>query len=346
LPELLQIMVNFNMILQIEPDKVGEPLYVAPQYLPESPPAMLDFLEGIMKYAPYRIYYPGYIHRSIVQECFAHYHNDILRGGSGHLDYAWWRNGLVVKKDNRTALIKFEEQGQYVSMFSQDADPRCPLLGEILQFFRHVNKNRNAFTEVTVDGKHYIQLLKLNDYADHHLNNFMIANTTYQLRDFSNFLKDREKSFKKVFISYSSVDKTLVDEVRSALLPYELNQQIQIWYDRMIPEGRDWDRTIRHELSKSDIVLFLLSPDFLKSDYINDVEIKEAIRLEKEGELSKQKDSLKIEFLKLYDLSYEIIPWLSARHTEALKHEALFLDNKGERMQRIKLEVARIFSKV
>ena len=39
------------------------------------------------------------------------------------------------------------------------------------------------------------------------------------------------------------------------------------WHDRRILPGQEWDREIDKHLESADIVLVLLSPDFLASDY-------------------------------------------------------------------------------
>ena len=54
---------------------------------------------------------------------------------------------------------------------------------------------------------------------------------------------------------------------------------ISHWHDRLITPGSDWSREIERELEQADIVLFLVSPDFMASDYCLGVEVKQAIDL-------------------------------------------------------------------
>jgi hypothetical protein len=63
------------------------------------------------------------------------------------------------------------------------------------------------------------------------------------------------------------------------------NQLIEIWDDRKILIGEKWDDKINDELVNSDIVLFLMSSDFLASEYINRKEIVETIERHKKGEV-------------------------------------------------------------
>lgn len=48
---------------------------------------------------------------------------------------------------------------------------------------------------------------------------------------------------------------------------------IKLWYDRMIQPGDEWDDEIKSKLSGSDIILLLVSLDFLSIDYVTDTEI-------------------------------------------------------------------------
>lgn len=80
-----------------------------------------------------------------------------------------------------------------------------------------------------------------------------------------------------IFISYAHADAPLLAEFEKFLAPYERNKTITVWTDRDITPGQTWDSWIKLKLRQSEIILFLVSQDFLASNYINDVEIKEAI---------------------------------------------------------------------
>ena len=83
----------------------------------------------------------------------------------------------------------------------------------------------------------------------------------------------------KVFYSYAHEDEACVEAIKSSLQPLRASGAIHEWYDRDIRPGQDWNRTIDKNLDESKIVLFLVSPDFVASDYIIGVEVKRAIEL-------------------------------------------------------------------
>ena len=80
-----------------------------------------------------------------------------------------------------------------------------------------------------------------------------------------------------VFFSYSHKDEVLRDELAKHLKLLERTNVIDAWHDRAIPVGSEWDKGIKKELNEADIILLLISSDFLASDYIWDVEVKTAM---------------------------------------------------------------------
>jgi hypothetical protein len=59
---------------------------------------------------------------------------------------------------------------------------------------------------------------------------------------------------------------------------------IQDWHDRDISAGTEWARQISTQLETADIILLLISPDFIASDYCWDIELKRAMERHEAGE--------------------------------------------------------------
>ena len=87
----------------------------------------------------------------------------------------------------------------------------------------------------------------------------------------------------EVFISYSKQDKELRDGLLAHLHPLE-REGIITWHDRQILPGTEWDEEIKARLNSADIILLLISADFLATDYCIQVEIPEALRRHEAGE--------------------------------------------------------------
>src|SRR5262249_21325737 len=82
----------------------------------------------------------------------------------------------------------------------------------------------------------------------------------------------------KVFLSYAHANEAHRKRLATHLSALEDEGLITIWHDRKITGGRAWAGAIDEALHSADIVLLLISADFLASDYCNDVELTEAIR--------------------------------------------------------------------
>ena len=83
----------------------------------------------------------------------------------------------------------------------------------------------------------------------------------------------------KIFYCYSHKDEELRDRLEIHLKMLERQNMIKNWHDRKIVAGRTWKNEISKKLETSDIVLLLLSPDFLASDYCYEIEMKKALSL-------------------------------------------------------------------
>ncbi len=88
----------------------------------------------------------------------------------------------------------------------------------------------------------------------------------------------------KIFISYAHEDEDYSRELQKHLSQLRREGIIEDWSDSAIMAGADWDDTIKSNIQKSDIILFLVSSDFMASTYINDVEMKRAIERNEKGD--------------------------------------------------------------
>jgi hypothetical protein len=81
----------------------------------------------------------------------------------------------------------------------------------------------------------------------------------------------------EIFYSYSHKDEILCQELVKQIASLEREGLVTSWHDRLISAGDEWQGQINKHLDSSDIILPLLSSDFISSPYCNDVEVKRAI---------------------------------------------------------------------
>ena len=93
------------------------------------------------------------------------------------------------------------------------------------------------------------------------------------------FIKERLR----VFISYSHKDEDIKDKLDAHLAFLKRDERIVTWNDRKILAGQEWDLKIKEELDHADLILLLISANFIASDYIWKFELTKAIERNNSG---------------------------------------------------------------
>lgn len=88
----------------------------------------------------------------------------------------------------------------------------------------------------------------------------------------------------KLFYSYSHKDEDLRDELETHLSMLRRQKVIANWHDRRIVAGEEWGGEIDEHLKTADIILLLVSADFLASDYCYDIELGLAMERHEAGD--------------------------------------------------------------
>lgn len=88
----------------------------------------------------------------------------------------------------------------------------------------------------------------------------------------------------EVFFSYSHKDEKLLDKLRAHLVNLEQQKIISGWHDRKIGAGDDWGGEIDDRLNTAQIILLLISADFMQSKYCRDIEVAQAVKRHKAKE--------------------------------------------------------------
>lgn len=88
----------------------------------------------------------------------------------------------------------------------------------------------------------------------------------------------------KLFFSYSHADEALRNELEKHLSILKRQGFIEPWHDRRIGAGGEFAREISQNLEAADVILLLVSADFLNSDYCYDIEMKRAMERHEAGE--------------------------------------------------------------
>lgn len=87
----------------------------------------------------------------------------------------------------------------------------------------------------------------------------------------------------EIFYSYAHNDEALRDRLEKHLASLKNAGLIKGWHDRRISAGTEWDRQIDEHLNSADIILLLISADFIASSYCTDTEVKQALTRHEAG---------------------------------------------------------------
>ena len=87
-----------------------------------------------------------------------------------------------------------------------------------------------------------------------------------------------------IFFCYAREDEVLLNKLKSHLKPLQREGLIAVWHDRDISAGSVWEHEIKQHLNAAQIILLLISPDFMQSDYCYGIEMQRALERHANGE--------------------------------------------------------------
>jgi serine/threonine protein kinase len=87
----------------------------------------------------------------------------------------------------------------------------------------------------------------------------------------------------KIFYCYAPEDRALQEKLAGHLSPLRRLRDITTWVDRDIQAGAEWQREQEAHLETADLLLLLISADFMASDYCYTVGMKRALERHQAG---------------------------------------------------------------
>jgi len=117
----------------------------------------------------------------------------------------------------------------------------------------------------------------------------------------------------KIFISYSHEDEKWKDFIKLKLKALDC---FDIWHDRDLRLGEEWFEKIKEETYKTDIVVMLVSDNFLTSDFIANEEIPVFVERTK-------KESIMLVPLIISHCQWEEYNWFSSRQGYPIDNKPL-----------------------
>ena len=217
-----------------------------------------------------------------------------------------WRSGVVLTWEGCRAIVKADaaDRKVVIRVRGDEADARRRLLAVIRADFERIHKSipklevheRVPVPEHPNAVLDYVKLLAFerhgitatNEYIDDQVVSVSVAKMlngvdVVSARQRAMQMDQTERTL-QVFISYSHRDEQFRDELDTHLKLLQRQRVISVWHDRRILAGDDWGGKIDDNLKAANVILLLVSADFIASNYCYEIEMKCAMDREGAGQ--------------------------------------------------------------
>jgi tetratricopeptide (TPR) repeat protein len=87
----------------------------------------------------------------------------------------------------------------------------------------------------------------------------------------------------EVFCCYAHEDQEMLEHLKKHLMSLQRHGQITVWSDTDLNAGAEREKELHQHLESADLILLLISPDFINSDYCYSTEMRRAIERHDQG---------------------------------------------------------------
>jgi internalin A len=210
----------------------------------------------------------------------------------------FWYSGVVIKLDNCEALITKDAEERVIKIEVGGIGDKRGCLSVIRERFEDIHQSYKdidlkRYLMADVDGKipinynHLIAYEKANEeyiFIPELASKFNVKSLLFGIEETKEFneelKKEKEHTMQGVtmFISYSHKDEALKEKLVSHLGSLKRDGTIRTWDDRMITGGKEWNEEIMNFLTTSEIIVLLISADFISSDFCYSKELDIAMK--------------------------------------------------------------------
>jgi hypothetical protein len=213
----------------------------------------------------------------------------------GVLEHFWGEQGESARQSVRRAAREFLDQQRtftrWMNVFGQAEHAVYQLLSEAPEGTRHVRDIRHCLDPAL--APHIDEALTVLSYHglidDSEPDEPQIAGTLFRdwyrdHRPAQSHSAESQLVPLRLFYSYCHKDEAMHDALETHLALLRREGVIASWHDRKIIAGQEWKGRIDRHLNEADIILLLVSADFLASDYCYEIEMQHALARHQAGE--------------------------------------------------------------
>ena len=218
-----------------------------------------------------------------------------------------WRTGVILQFEGNLALVKADsaEKQVAISVRGPSPDSRRRLLAVIRSDFDHIHRDlKRKPQEMVPVPKHpdvVVPYENLRAFEEKRISDLpAVAGTDVVILKVQELLNGVDFPAARarrpgpgrigtepeaegmtplsLFYSYSHKDEDLRNQLETHLKLMQRQEVITAWHDRLIGAGEEWKHEIDENLERADLILLLVSSDFIASDYCYDEEMTRALQ--------------------------------------------------------------------
>jgi internalin A len=205
-----------------------------------------------------------------------------------------WRSGVILKFEGCRALVKADivDKKVFVSIAGDSAESRRRLLAVVRADLERIHreiKNLNPaemvpLPELPNEVVSYNDLIVMEREGRPDIYKVVEdEGKTFKVTDLLNGVdlskqrRARDTEGLNLFFSHAREDERYMKGLKTHLTILEHGGVIQSWSDREIGAGDNWEKEIMDKLNGADIILLLISSDFIASDFCYKKEMPRAL---------------------------------------------------------------------
>jgi internalin A len=290
---VMELMEKFEVAFPLESaDKQAKPTrWLIPELLPEVQPApFVEFRAVDVKRL--RFSYPEALPPGLLPRLIVRTHEM----SAAHPDWRW-RGGVVLEWNGCQALVRLDrpQRQTTVEVIDSPPDTQQSLFDLVRSELEVLHGKVRVVEEVELPGHpgSWVSAGKLRLLERHHTSETLEETkekelTMVQVTPTLNSVESQEArdasqpnapKRMRLFVSYAHDDVRKLKPLGTHLKILGRRGYIQVWDDKQLVAGEEWEERIMTELSQAEIVLMIYSTASRASDFIQDKEGPMAVKL-------------------------------------------------------------------
>ncbi|MBA3613317.1 MAG: TIR domain-containing protein [Nitrospirales bacterium] len=300
-----QVIVNFltgsrmAFVLDHTPVEIipfEQQQFVLPALLPTEPPLGVQILGEPQPEEWWVDCSYAFLHRGLIEAI-------IVRTAQLSPHREWWRDGIIFsdEKTGCQVLARFAPEAGLSSTirFRLRGTGKAETLAKVRRLLEELHPHNQPEMWVSIDGTQFVSASALEHARQQGKTQVVSrAQDIVEVQPYQMFLQvpklaDNQNVFPdlaayprriRIFVSYAHIDENPYKERLNVTIKNLARRfPIDVWDDRQLFAGDQWEPEILQKLDQADLVCLLISPDFIASDYCFSKEMEKALAKYEQG---------------------------------------------------------------